>query len=101
MRNQPQSILLRVSIGLLSICFLASTITWGQEVTAAITGKVTDSSGGAVANAKVTATDTERGSVWPAVTNSEGIYTLPRVPVGTYNVKVENAGFQTAQQSNL
>ena len=77
---------------------MASATVWAQEVTASITGKVTDPSGGAVANAKVTATDTERGTVWPAVTNSEGIYTLPRVPVGTYTVKVESPGFQAAQQ---
>ena len=37
---------------------------WGQQVTAAVTGKVTDSSGAAVANAKVSATSVERGTVY-------------------------------------
>jgi hypothetical protein len=80
---------------------LASGTTWAQKVTAAITGKVTDSSGAAIAGAKVTATDLERGTVQTTVTNSDGDYNLPQVPVGVYTVKVENAGFQTSQQSNL
>ena len=80
---------------------LLSTELRAQEVTAAITGKVTDPTGAAVPGAKVTATDTQRGTTWPTVTNGDGIYNLPRVSVGTYNVKVENQGFQTSQQSNV
>ncbi len=80
---------------------LAPCTIWAQKVTAAITGKVTDSSGAAIAGAKVTATDLERGTTQQTVTNSDGDYNLPQVPVGIYTVKVENAGFQTAQQSNL
>ena len=34
-------------------------------------------------------------------TNSDGIYDLPQVPIGTYNIKVEHTGFQAAQQSNI
>src|SRR5579862_1737625 len=88
-------------VALLAVLISASTTSWGQQVAAAITGRVTDPSGASVPNAKVTATDTERGSTWPTVSNSDGIYDLPRLPVGTYNVKVESAGFQAAQQSNV
>lgn len=89
-----------------AIVLLVSFIALGsnaraQEVTAAITGRVTDPTGSAIVGAKVTATDTQRGTQWPTVTNSDGAYNLPRVPTGTYDVKVENAGFQTAQQSNV
>src|ERR1700689_2570576 len=78
---------------------LAPTTGWAQQVTAAITGKVTDPSGASIAGAKITATDVERGSAWTATSNSDGAYNLPQLPVGTYNVKVENAGFQAEQQS--
>src|SRR5438045_3022460 len=71
------------------------------EVARAITGKVTDPSGAAVPNAEVTATDTQRGTVYPTVTNTDGNYNLARVPLGTYNVKVENPGFQVSQQPNI
>jgi len=86
---------------LFAVLTLAPALSFAQEVTAAITGRVTDPTGAAIAGAKVTATDTQRGTTWPTVTNSDGIYNLPRVPVGTYNVKVETQGFQTSQQSNV
>ena len=72
-----------------------------QDVTASITGEVTDPSGAAVGGAKVTATDTQRGTQLTSVTNSNGSYTIQRVPVGTYDIKVENAGFQAAVQKNI
>jgi hypothetical protein len=74
---------------------------WGQQVTAAFTGKVTDSSGAAIVNAKVTAADVDRGTQWSTTTNSDGAYNIPRVPIGTYNLKVEQQGFQTATQSHV
>src|SRR5690348_16909665 len=88
-------------MGAVLFCFavLLPLQSRAQEVTAAITGRVTDPTGAAVAGAKVTATDTQRGTQWPTTTNGDGAYNLPRIPVGTYNVKVENSGFQTTQQS--
>lgn len=67
-----------------------------QEVTAAINGVVTDPTGAAVAGAKVTAKDLDRGSVFPTEADGSGFYNLPRLPVGRYEVRVENAGFQAA-----
>src|ERR1700743_352306 len=72
-----------------------------QEVTAALTGQVTDASHGAVIGAKGTATDIDRGVVRSTTTNGQGFYTLPRVPVGTYDLQVEHSGFQLATESNI
>jgi hypothetical protein len=74
---------------------------WSQQVTAAITGRITDPSGAPVPDAKVTATDVARGTAWPTTTNAEGVYNLPRLPVGTYNVRAEKEGFQAAQSSGV
>ncbi|MBV8552488.1 MAG: carboxypeptidase regulatory-like domain-containing protein [Acidobacteriaceae bacterium] len=68
----------------------------GQEVTAAITGVISDPSGAAVPNAKVTAKDLDRGTVFTTTTGSDGAYNLTRVPVGRYEVRVEASGFQAA-----
>ena len=65
-------------------------------MTAAITGKVTDPSNAAIVGAKVMAKDIARGTVWTTETNPDGFYNLPRVPVGSYEVRVEMTGFQTA-----
>jgi hypothetical protein len=88
-------------VTLLVVVALTPVLCFAQDVTAAITGKVTDPTGAAVPGAKVTAIDTQRGTTWPTITNGDGVYNLPRIPVGTYNVKVENQGFQTSQQSNV
>ena len=74
---------------------------WAQQVAASITGRVTDPTGAAVAGARVTATSVERGIAYPGTTNTEGYYNLPNLLVGSYNVKVEATGFQTATQSNI
>ncbi len=84
------------------LCIVILTLAFpvsAQEVTAAINGVVTDPSGGAVAGAKVTARDLDRGTIYPTTTGSDGAYSLPRIPVGRYEVRVENAGFQAAVQS--
>lgn len=86
------AVLCSVSLALL----VASQVAWAQEVTAAIVGTVTDPSGAPVKDAAVTATDADRGTVWTATTNDTGSYNLPRLPVGSYSVKVSASGFDTA-----
>jgi hypothetical protein len=67
-----------------------------QEVTGAITGRITDPSGASIAGASVTAKDMDRGTLSKSETNESGIYNLPRLPIGRYEVRVESTGFQTA-----
>src|SRR3954463_12239347 len=78
---------------------LFSSFGRAQEVTATITGTITDPSGASVAGAKVTAKDLDRGTDWPTTTNGDGFYKLPRLPIGRYEVRVEQQGFQKSVQS--
>src|SRR5437870_13073179 len=91
----------RLSIFALVVSLLLSLglapTAWTQEVTAAIVGTVTDPSRAPVKDADVSATDTDRGTVWAAKTNDAGAYTLPRLPIGSYTVKVSASGFSTSQ----
>jgi hypothetical protein len=73
---------------------LPAKSAWSQEVTAVIMGTITDPSGSAIAGAVITATDTERGSSFSTKSNSEGTYSLPRIPIGTYALRVEATGFR-------
>jgi len=66
---------------------------FGQEVTASITGTVSDPGGAALTGATVTATSQERGQSYVAVTNETGLYRIAQLPVGTYALKVEKQGF--------
>ncbi len=91
-------LLARLFSGLLLLALVSfrPEVTRAQEVTAAINGVVTDPSGAAVGGAKVVAKDLDRGSAFPTTTDGSGFYNLPRLPVGRYEVRVENPGFQAA-----
>jgi len=86
---------------LAALTLLGSLSTYGQEVSASITGRVTDSSGGSIVGAKVVATDLDRGTDWPTTTLEDGVYAFPRIPVGRYNLKVEAKGFKSSQISEF
>jgi hypothetical protein len=106
MRNIPNKPALTLERLLVAFCTCATLLVLcvssrAQQVTASITGQVTDPSGAAIVGAKVTATDTQRGTQYTAQTNGDGRYTISDILVGTYNVKVENPGFQSATVSNL
>jgi Carboxypeptidase regulatory-like domain len=81
---------------LFAALFFAGVSDSAQDVTAAITGTVSDPSGAPVVGATVTAHDTERGTNWTSQTNADGVYSLIRIPVGTYTLKVEAKGFQSS-----
>jgi hypothetical protein len=73
-----------------------AALSFGQTITSAVTGTVTDTTGAAMANVKVTATNTGTGVAFTAQTNDAGIYSLPFLPIGEYNVTAEAQGFKKA-----
>src|SRR6202012_5981542 len=60
-----------------------------------------DSSGAVVLGAAVTIQSTETGQSRKVLTDSSGAYRVPALPVGHYNVQVEQAGFKTETQTGL
>ena len=84
---------------MLFVVFLVANSALAQEVTATITGTVVDPSKAPVMGASVVARDVERGTTYATQTNDEGVFNLHRLPVGTYEIKVTAASFQTAEQS--
>ena len=77
------------------VAVLSTLSAFAQEVSAGITGRITDPSGASIVGATVTAKDLDRGTEWPTKTNVDGIYAFPRIPVGRYQLKVEASGFKT------
>ena len=73
--------------------------TLGQAVYGSIIGTVTDSSGAAVPNAKVTITSVDKGVSVTTTSNESGNYEQQHLIAGTYDVKVEAPGFQTAERT--
>jgi hypothetical protein len=85
---------------ILAVCCSGSS-AFAQDVTATITGIVTDPTGRIVANADIKAQDLDRGTIWPTHTNGSGFYTITQLPVGRYEVRVVSPGFRTAVESPI
>jgi hypothetical protein len=66
-----------------------------------IRGTVTDPSGAVVSGATVRLTDVATGIDTPTTTNESGVYTLNGLRPATYNLTVEQAGFQTSEMKGL
>lgn len=78
------------------------SIAHAQDVTGALNGTVTDSTGAAVAGATVTITDEAKNIVTRTVTTGEdGQYSAPSLPVGVYSVTVEATNFKKSVQTNI
>lgn len=80
---------------------LFSSVAFGQRDLGTITGIVTDASGAAVPNAKITVTEDATGVSYNTQSNDSGNYNIPTLKPSTYTIVVEAAGFQRAQQKNI
>ena len=72
-----------------------------QLLQGAIDGNVNDSSGAAVAGAKVVVTDRATGFLRETATSLAGGYTFPILPPGTYTVTIGSSGFQTYTRTGV
>jgi Carboxypeptidase regulatory-like domain len=79
--------------GLICVCAVASLMA--QTDRGVITGTVKDVSGAVVPGAQVTAIQTNTNANFKTKTTTSGDFTVPSLPVGTYQVRVENTGFKT------
>ena len=75
----------------LAIC--CSLPVLAQTDRGSITGTVTDPGGAILAGVRVATLNAATGFNYETVTSSTGNYTLPSLPVGSYEVVVEAAGF--------
>jgi hypothetical protein len=72
-----------------------------QEFRATVTGHVNDATGGVMAGVTVHATNLGTNESAVAVTNAQGVYTLPFLPPGNYKLSAEAAGFKRYVRENL
>jgi hypothetical protein len=84
------------------VLLLAAAATAAAQVqTGQIFGKATDSSGAVLPGVTVTATSPVLLQPLVAVTSDTGTYQFPQIPIGTYTVKFELAGFKTVVRDNI
>ena len=95
--NAPcRSVFFRLAV-LLCLC----TGVFAQTDRGTITGTVVDATGASVPDAKVTAVHVATNSTFSTVSTSSGDFTIPSLPVGDYQVRVEREGFKASLTSGV
>jgi hypothetical protein len=85
---------------LLPAFILLTAIASAQSVDVTVKGIVIDQTGAVLPGVIVTATNSQTRLVRSATTDSEGLYGLPPIPPGIYEVKAELAGFRPQIRAN-
>ncbi|HTS31306.1 MAG TPA: carboxypeptidase-like regulatory domain-containing protein [Bryobacteraceae bacterium] len=83
-----------------SALVLAAPCLYGQA-TGSISGTVSDASGAPVPGAKVGVTAPATGLTRNTLTDEKGTYVIPLLGVGSYDIKVDLSGFQSAEAKDI
>jgi hypothetical protein len=79
---------------LFALIWVSVPIANGQAITATLSGRILDTSGGSVSKARVTIASAATGFARTAQSSENGEYFIPALPAGEYTVSVEFAGFR-------
>ena len=85
------------------LCLLlcASALAGAAGVGGSVSGTVKDTSGAAIAGASVSLLNTGTGARESKVTDSRGAYAFPVLPVGSYVLEVNPAGFKPYRRTGV
>jgi hypothetical protein len=86
---------------LLALLLLASAPLLAQTFRGSINGTITDPSGAVVAGAKVTAVDVATAVARETVSSGAGEFSFSDLPLDTYTVKFQAAGFQSTEVTGV
>lgn len=85
----------------LVVLFCVAGLALAQTDRGIINGTVTDPSSAAVGGARVVATNTATNVNSVTTSTSSGDFTIPALPVGTYQLRIEQQGFKAAVRSDV
>jgi outer membrane receptor protein involved in Fe transport len=74
---------------------------FSQTTVAQLNGSVRDESGGIVKSATLTLRDTATNAVYRTVSNDSGLYVIPNLPPGAYELTVSYTGFATTVDKGI
>jgi Carboxypeptidase regulatory-like domain len=83
------------------VLFLAASVLSGQTITASLGGAIKDPTGAVVPNATIHIVNAGTKVATVLTSGSMGQYLAPSLPPGTYDIRVEAAGFKSAQSDGL
>src|SRR5436190_1601201 len=85
---------LHAHYAVLTLLLLPVLVT-AQSQNAELTGSIADPSGGLVPEVQVTVTNVATGERRAAVTNEAGLYTIPLLQPGKYEIAIRKEGFRS------
>ena len=102
MKNSTETKFLKILL-LVVVCVITLMISPAihGQATGSFSGNVLDKSGSAIPEAAVVVTSQGTGLVRDGKADNAGHYLIPLLPVGTYTVRVDAAGFQSAESKGL
>ena len=86
---------------MLLFVLLLNAVVSAQTFRGTILGTVTDPNGAVVSGAKISVKNTSTGLERSTTTDEAGNYTVPELPIGPYEVRIEQTGFVTSTVSNV
>ena len=89
------------SLLLVAFLILVPTLLFAQTNAGSLSGRVTDASGAGLPGVTVTATNSANGFNRSVVTEADGSYRFQSLPVGTYEVTADLAGFGAVTTRNV
>lgn len=81
------------------LCF--ASLSFAQQTDATVTGEIKDAQGAALVGVQVTARQLETGFTRTAMSDEEGRFVFPGMPVGTYEIRSTREGFRPFVQERL
>ena len=91
----------KVIVAMIVLCACAAIPAAAQQTTGNIQGRITDNQKAAVPGVTVTAKNARPVSPAPRSRDAEGIYRLNALPVGTYDLHAELAGFAPYERKGV
>jgi hypothetical protein len=92
----------RVLVNAAVILTVFFTPAWASaQASGQINGTITDATGGVLPGVTVEATNTATGVTRSAISGADGLYTIPLLQPGNYNVKASLQGFRSQQRDGV
>ncbi|MBI3682763.1 MAG: carboxypeptidase regulatory-like domain-containing protein [Acidobacteria bacterium] len=86
---------------IVAVSFAVSPALFAQGANGAFTGVVMDSTDAVLAGASVSVRSIATGATRQTRTNDTGVYTIPSLPIGSYEIRIEAGGFKAYVRTGL